>query len=244
VAVALGAVGACFAYLVRPGATSLLSAAVLGGLSYLVRVNGLFLAVAIALAMALADVIRARRRAPDLHSADLVLHLPLAPYAAALALFLAVTTPSWVPRLVYTGNPLYHGYLANFLWVDDYARAHVPGAARFTLSTYVAEHSIGDAAGRLWYGIQRVFYETPRDKYGAGVSVAIVLSVVIVFALRDGPGTLLVLAGVLQVMPLAWTALANPARRLPATALLPFVAIVVAAAVAAALRRARPAAPP
>ncbi len=240
VAVALGAVGTCLSYLTRPGAISLLAAAVLSGVAYLVRVNGLFLAAALAVAMIACDLIRARRADPVLPSVDLVLHLPLSAYAAALALFLAVTTPSWVPRMVYTGNPVYHGYLSNFLWVDDYGRAHVPGAARYSASTYLAEHGAGDAAERLWYGIQRVFYETPRDKYGPAVTAALAIAIVVVFTLRDVPGVLLALAAVLQAMPLAWTAMANPARRLPAAALLPFTALVIACAVAATLRRVHP----
>lgn len=239
VAVALGAVGAGLSYLTRPAAASLLLAAGMASAAYLVRVNGIFLAAALAAVMVAADVLRARRAEPDLPSPDLVLRLPLAAYAVAFALFVVVAMPSWVPRAVYTGNPVYHGYLTNYLWVDHYSQAHVPGPPQYTMSTYVAEHSVSDAAGRLWYGMRRVFYETPRDKYGPAASAAVLIALVVVFALRDVPGMLLACAAVMQAMPLAWTALANPARRLPATALLPFAVLLVAAAVAAALRRAR-----
>jgi len=239
VAVAVAAAGACLSYLSRAGAVSLLCAAALGGMAYLVRVNGLFLAVALALVMIAADILRARRSVPGIGTRELPAHLPLEAYVAALALFVVVTTPSWLPRAIYTGNPVYHGYLPNYLWVDDYARAHVPGPPQFSASTYVAEHSVRDAGERLWYGVRRVFYEVPRDKYGPVISMALLAAVVILFALRDVPGVLLLCAAVLQAMPLAWTAMANPARRLPATALLPFAALLLAAAAAAMLRRAR-----
>ena len=67
--------------------------------------------------------------------------------------------------------------------------------------------------------------------------MALLAAIVILFALGDAPGIIITCAGVLHALPLAWTALANPARRLPATALLPFAALVIAAAAAALLRR-------
>lgn len=239
VAVALGAIGACLAYVRRPGAVSLLLAAGLGGLAYLVRVNGLFLAATLGVAMLAADIHRARRAGPHVPTRDLTLHLPLAAYAAAFALFVAVTTPSWLPRVLYTGNPVYHGYLPNYLWVDEYERAHVPGPPQYSISTYVAEHGAGDAVKRFTWGFQRVFWETPRDKFGIVTSAALLVAIVVLLALRDTPGIVIACAAVLQALPLAWTALANPARRLPAAALLPFAALVIAAAAAAMLRRAR-----
>jgi len=240
VAVALGAVAACLSYARRPGMGSLLLAASLGALAYLVRVNGLFLAAALGMAILAADVRRVRRALPDLPRSDLTLHLPLAAYAAAFALFVVVTIPSWLPRTIYTGNPLYHGYLLNYVWVDDYERAHLPGPPQYSLSTYVAEHSAADAAKRFAWGAKRVFWETPRDKFGIVSSLALIAAIVVVAALRDTAGIVILLAAVLQALPLVWTALANPARRLPAAALLPFAAVLIAAAVAAILHRTQP----
>jgi hypothetical protein len=236
VAVALGACGACLSYLVRPGAVSLLLAAGLGGLAYLVRVNGLLLAVSLAVVLVVADAIRARRENPDEHAADLVLHLPLAAYALAAAMFVVVTMPSWVPRTIYAGNPVYHGYLPNYLWVDEYDRAHTTGPPQFSLSTYVSEHDLGDAVERMGWGMKRVFWDTPRDKLGIVASVAAAVSIVVLLVTRDVAGLLLVCAGILQALPLAWTALPNPARRLPAAALLPFVALAIGCAVGAVMR--------
>jgi hypothetical protein len=237
VAVTLGACSACLAYLRKPGAVSLLLAAGLSGFAYLVRVNGLMLAASLATALLVSDLHRARRRHPEEHGADLVLHLPLAAYALAAALFVVVTLPSWLPRVIYTGNPVYHGYLPNYLWVDEYERAHVPGPPQFSFSTYAAEHSVADAAKRMKWGLERVFWDTPRDKLGIVASLGFVAAIVVLLITRSAPGIVLACAGILQALPLAWTALANPARRLPAAALLPFVALVIAAAVAILIER-------
>lgn len=239
VAVALAAAGACLSYLKRAGEVSLLLAASLSGLAYLVRVNGLFLAASIGAAMVVADILRARRADPDLGAREFAMHLPLAAYAAALALFVVVTTPSWLPRTIYTGNPVYHGYLPNFLWVDNYEQAHVPGPPQYSLSTYAAEHSIDDVVNRFSFGLKRVFWETPRDKFGLVISFALLAAIGVLLLLRETPGLVFVCLAVLQALPLVWIALANPARRLPAAALLPFAALIVAAAAAALLRRTR-----
>lgn len=238
VAVAVAAVGACLSYVRRAGEFSLLLAASLGGMAYLVRVNGLFLAASLGVAMVVADILRARRAEPDVPAGQLARRLPLAAYAAALALFVVVTTPSWLPRVVYSGNPVYHGYLPNFLWVDEYERAHVPGPPQFSLSTYTAEHDMRDVVRRFTFGAKRVFWDTPRDKFGLVISAAWLAAIVVLLLLRDTPGLVIASAAVLQALPLAWTALSNPARRLPAAALLPFATILIATATAALLHHA------
>ncbi len=237
VAVALGACAACLSYATRAGPVSLLLTAGLAGLAYLVRVNGLLLAASLATAVVVSDVIRARRANRGDRAGRSVRHLPLAAYALAAGLFVVVTLPSWLPRLVYAGSPVYHGYLPNYLWVDDYERAHAAGPPQFTWSTYASEHSAGDAIERMGWGLRRVFWDTPRDKFGVVTSLAAAAAIVVLVATRNTAGLVLACAGILQALPLAWTALANPARRLPAAALLPFFALVIAAAVAALLER-------
>lgn len=239
VAVSVAAVGAALAYAHKPGAASMLLSAALAAAAYLVRVNGLFLAGSIGFVLVAADVLRARRDNPPSPWHEMLLHLPLTPYLATLALFIVVASPSWVPRVIHAGNPVYHGYLTNFLWVDDYESAHLPGPPRFSASTYLEGHGVADIAARATWGLHRVFIETPIEKYGTAASIALMVAVAVLFMLNDGPGLVIVVAAVLQALPLAWTALANPARRLPATALLPFAAIVLAAAAAAALHKAR-----
>jgi hypothetical protein len=233
VATALGACGATLTYLRTPGALSLLLAAALAGFAYLVRVNGLLLAAALAVAIAASDFLRARPVERDDDAGGSDPRLPLAAYALAAALFVVVTLPSWLPRVIYTGNPVYHGYLPNYLWVDEYERAHTPGAPRFSFSTYADEHVAGDAAKRMAWGLRRVFWDTPRDKFGAVASIAAAAAIVVLLAARDTAGMLFVCAAILQALPLAWTAMPNPARRLPAAALLPFVALAIGTAVAA-----------
>ena len=233
----IAATAACLNYMRRANGTALALTAAFGALGYLVRVNGLFVAAALGVAIVFADVVRPRPRTAGGSSSALASRLPFRGYAAALALFVVVATPSWLPRTIYAGNPVYHGYLSNYLWVDDYARAHLPGPPRYTLSTYAKEHTAGEAIDRLSKGMQRVFWETPRDKFGSAVAVALAIGIVVVVFLGDAPGILIACVGILQAMPLAWTAIANPARRLPAAALLPFAVIVIAAAANAILRR-------
>lgn len=165
--------------------------------------------------------------------------LPLGLYAAGLAVFLLVAAPSWVPRMLYAGDPVYHGYLPNYLWVDSYERAHVPGAPRYSWKTYAEEHTIGEAIARAGYGIKRVYFDTPRDKLGVAASAAMIVALAVLLALRDRAALALATAGILQTLPLAWVALSNSARRVPAGALLPFFAVVMAAAAGATMRYAR-----
>lgn len=235
VAVAVGAVTSCLWYARRLNATALLAGAVLAGLAYLVRVNGLFLAATLAFVLVAADVQRALRSGSP--TRDLPLHVPLEAWFAALALFVVVTVPSWLPRTIYAGNPVYHGYLSNYLWVDDYERAHTPGPPKYSLETYAAEHTATEAAKRMSWGMKRVFWETPRDKFGIVTTILLAVAVVVLAVLGDRAGLAIAIAGMLQALPLAWTAVANPARRLPAAALLPFAAVVIGAAAAALLQR-------
>ncbi len=236
VAVSVAAVSSCLWYARRLNATALVVGAAMAALSYLVRVNGLFLATTLAAVLVAADVQRARRSGAP--TRDLPLYLPLEAWFAAFALFIVLATPSWLPRTIYAGNPIYHGYLPNYLWVDDYERAHTPGPPKYSFSTYAEEHEAADAVERFCWGARRVFWETPRDKFGTVTTVLLVLSIVVLAASRDRAGLAIAAAGILQALPLAWTAVANPARRLPAAALLPFAAVVIGAAAAVALQRA------
>jgi hypothetical protein len=153
--------------------------------------------------------------------------------------FVAVSAPSWVPRLVHAGDPLYHGYLPNFLWVDDKDRAHVPGPPRFGWRDYAREHDLAGAADRLGYGLHRTLWEAPRVKYGDAAALAALLGLVVVALARDGAALAWLAAGLIQMLPIAWTALSNPVRRIPATALLPFAVVAVVAGTAVLVRSAR-----
>jgi hypothetical protein len=99
----------------------------------------------------------------------------------------------------------------------------------------VREHDVGAATSRMIYGLRRSLWEAPRAKYGDAVAVAMFLGIglVLVTGKRDALAWLVV--GFLQILPLAWTALSNPIRRIPATALLGFGLIAIAAGTEAVL---------
>ena len=210
----------------------LLALAAAGGLAYLCRTNGLFVTAA---ALSVAAGADALARARSMGGGDWLSPVPRRWLLAALVL-VVVSAPSWVPRAWHAGDPLYHGYLSNYLWVDTYEEGHVPGPPRYGFRDYASTHGLSDALARARYGLHRAFYSAPREKYGDLVAAAMLASLLVVIARRDGRVLAWMLVGGLQMLPLAWTALANPARRLPATALLPFGVVVVAAAVAHCVR--------
>lgn len=83
-----------------------------------------------------------------------------------------------------------------------------------------------------------MFLETPRDKFGVVTCVALLASLATIVILRETSGLLIALAAILQALPLVWTAMSNPVRRLPAAALLPFASVLIGIAANALLRRA------
>jgi hypothetical protein len=218
------------AYRARPRASSLLLTALVLACAYLQRINGLVLAVSALSVLFVLDLRRVRRTRS----------VPLCRtvgrwWVSASLLFLTATAPSWVPRTIYAHNPLYHGYLSNYLWVDTHERAHVPGPARYGWRDYVREHDVGAAVARIDYGLRRTLWEAPRVKYGDAVAAAMLAGIVLAVAARRHAVLAWFGVGLLQVLPLAWAALSNPVRRIPATALLAFGLTAVAAAADIAL---------
>jgi hypothetical protein len=117
--------GLCFLrYAATSRAAWLWAAACTAALCYLDRVNGLFTGALALACLALVDLRRAQHGSA---TGSVTPSAVLRRHVIAAAIFVAAAAPSWVPRLVHVGNPLYHGYLPNYLWVDDYHRAHVPG---------------------------------------------------------------------------------------------------------------------
>jgi len=218
----------------------LLICAAAGGLAYLQRPNGLFAAVSVLLACLVYDRLAdwgvlesAPRIDPGLLEAPVsgarrtaVRHRRFGRYAAAAVVLAVVTVPSWLPRAIYAGNPFYHGYLPNYAWVDRYEQGHLPGPPRYTMRDYWNEHDLGDAARRVGYGLRRVFYHAPRDKYGDANCIVIAAGLALALVSRQPAVVLLLLAGVVQLLPLVWTSLSNPIQRLPATAMLPFAVML------------------
>src|SRR6516225_4027509 len=103
----------------------LFSCAFWAGLDYLARPNGLFMAATALGTLALADLLNYQESLAKGIAFPRWLGGFLGSYFLAGIIFLVVASPSWVPRLIYYGEPFHHGYLENFMWVDTYAAGHV-----------------------------------------------------------------------------------------------------------------------
>jgi hypothetical protein len=203
----------------------LLLGSLFAGLDYLTRPNGVFDAAAFLGVLFLAELaLSSLSRVKEQHFLKRVLHL-IPNYLCALLILLAVTTPAWVPRLIYFGDPLYHGYLTNFLWVDTYRYAHDFGEkfASYTWQDYFFTHNLFDFIGRVIHGLWNVCLKIPIGN--EKVPILFLLSVAGIWtAVRKGPNEyrFLLLFFAIQLFPFIWTNLANPTARVPYGSTLPF----------------------
>jgi Dolichyl-phosphate-mannose-protein mannosyltransferase len=143
-------------------------------------------------------------------------------YALAVLIAVAVTTPSWLSRLHYFGNPFYYGAIQNFLWGDTYLGS-MDSPRMLTASDYFASHSLLDAAGRFLLGCWKVFFIIPIDRERLPLLYFAALAG-IWFAWRQRRASylwLLFFYG-LQMLPLAWTQPVNTTPRIPYAATQPF----------------------
>jgi hypothetical protein len=195
------------------------------GLDYLTRPNGVFDAAAFLGILFLAELIllnpSGRKKQDFLRGA-----LPLVPnYLCAVLVLIVVTSPAWVPRLAYFGDPLYHGYLTNFLWVDTYRYAHDFGEkfASYTWQDYLSTHNLFDVIRRVIHGLWNVCLKIPVGNEKAPILFLLSLAGIWT-ALRKGPNEyrFLLLFFVIQLFPFIWTNLANPTARVPYGSTLPF----------------------
>lgn len=193
------------------------------GLAYLTRPNGLMLFAAAQCVLVLDLLLRwrTRRDRPSLR------RLVVLPLGTTLA-FLVVATPSWLPRLVHKGQPFYHGYLSNFLWVDRYEDASVAGDPRYTFADYARNHSWSDAWHRMADGWHTVAFDVPFHELGALTTWLSAAGLAAALLMRRRELLLMTLLFVLQMTPIAWTFPANPTTRIPAAATLPFGVFYVA----------------
>ena len=194
------------------------------GLACLTRPNALFAAAACFAVLLLAEIMMSSRLGEQ-HPSFLRKGLRLLPkYLCAVLLLIVITIPSWLPRLVYFKDPLYSGYLTNFLWVDTYHLAHDFGErASYTWHDYAANHNLLDMISRLVYGFCNVCIILPIG--AEKLPVLYVLSVAGVWtALKTGPGEFrfLLLFFFIQLLPLIWTNLPNPNTRVPYGSTFPF----------------------
>jgi hypothetical protein len=194
------------------------------GLDYLTRPNGLFMAVTALGTMALADLLSCRESLQKGISVFRWLGGFLGAYFLASIIFFVVTSPSWVPRLVYYGEPFHHGYLENFMWVDTYAAGHVGESyAAYTWRDYVSHHNLYDVVARTWHGLRNVYFRIPIMMERVPILYLLALGgVYVVFRRNLKAYSFLLLFLFLQLAPLVWTNLANPTARVPYGSTLPF----------------------
>jgi hypothetical protein len=194
------------------------------GLDYLTRPNGLFMGVAAIGTMALSDLLEyfAATQGRPRFFGWLIKQAGI--YLVAGAIFFAVSTPSWIPRLVYFGSPFHHGYLENYMWVDTYKEGHVGQSyATYTWRDYFAHHQLRDVASRLIHGLRNVYFRVPI--FMERVPLLFLFSIAGVWIALRFAGSeyrFLCLFLVLQMQPLVWTNLSNPTSRVPYGSLLPF----------------------
>jgi hypothetical protein len=195
------------------------------GLDYLTRPNGVFDAAAFLGVLFLAELVwLTPSKAKKQHFLRRALQL-IPNYLCAVLVLIVVTIPAWIPRIVYFGDPLFHGYLTNFLWVDTYRYAHDFGEkfASYTWLDYASTHNLFDVIGRVIHGLWNVCLKIPIGN--EKVPLLFLLSVAGIWtAVRKGPDEyrFLLLFFLIQLMPFIWTNLANPTARVPYGSTFPF----------------------
>jgi Dolichyl-phosphate-mannose-protein mannosyltransferase len=195
------------------------------GLDYLTRPNGVFDAAAFLAVLFLAELMLVNPSGGKTQYFFKRAFSLLPNYLCAVLVLIVVTSPAWVPRLVYFGDPLYHGYLTNFLWVDTYRYAHDFGEkfASYTWQDYVSTHNLFDVIRRVIHGLWNVCLKIPIGN--EKVPILFFLSVAGIWtAVRKGPNEyrFLLIFFVIQLFPFIWTNLANPTARVPYGSTLPF----------------------
>jgi hypothetical protein len=194
------------------------------GLDYLTRPNGLIMAAAAIGTMALSDLLAystATQGRPSFFG-WLIKYAGI--YFVAIVVFLVVSTPSWVPRFIYFGDPFHHGYLENYMWVDSYKEGHVGESyATYTWRDYFAHHHAWNVVSRLIHGLRNIYFRIPIMM--ERVPLLFLLSIGgawIAFRIPAREYRFLCLFLVLQMLPLVWTNLSNPTARVPYGSMLPF----------------------
>ena len=207
-------------YISQGSPRHLILASSAAGLAYLTRPNGLFILPAIIGLASFYDVFRRLRKAPSscrLRSLGRLATL----YVRCAALFLIITLPSTLPRWRIWGNPIEHGTIENFMWVDDYNVAKAP--IRYTWRDYVAEHTPRDFVRRWLWGFWDVYVRVPLWVEVWAILYVIAVSGAIIAVLRpQEPYRYLLLLAFILLLPLVWTHIANPTGRIPYAVMFPF----------------------
>ena len=120
------------------------------------------------------------------------------------------------------GNPIDHGYLSNYMYLDSYDEAHTGGAEQlYTWRDYAATHSKRDFFNRWAYGFRNVWFAVPL-KYSPLLHVLALAGICLALVKKNPAFCLLALFAFVQSLPLVWTYLSNQNPRIPYAALLPF----------------------
>ena len=200
-------------YISRGNPRHLVLASCAAGFAYLARPNGLFILPAIIGLAAFYDVFRRLRNAPSPGRARLLSRLATL-YTSCAALFLIVTLPSTLPRWRIWRNPIEHGMIENFMWVDDYNVGKQ--WIRYTWRDYVATHTPVDVAWRLLRGFWGVYVRLPLwVEVWAILYVIAVPGAIIAIRRSQEPYRYLLLLAFILLLPLVWTYVANPIGRFP-----------------------------
>lgn len=217
-----------FLFTLHGQAAGLWVAAAACGLAYLTRPNGLFLMIAMLGTLLIRDFWHLWKKQPQSAWPKLA-----ARYFLAIALFVFITIPSWLPRWEKLGNPIEHGSISNYLFVDHYAQGHDQTKARYHLHDYLVSHNVGDMLQRWLHGLFQVYLRIPLwCEEWAVLYVAACFGVGLTW--RRGPPEYrwLALWLFVELLPLVWTTLSNPTGRVPYAAMLPFLFLFAAISVA------------
>jgi hypothetical protein len=143
-------------------------------------------------------------------------------YVSCAALFLIITLPSTLPRWRIWRNPIEHGMLENFMWVDDY-NIGKQQSVRYTWRAYVANHTPLDVVWRWLRGFCAVYVRVPLwEEVWALLYVFAVPGAIIALLRPREPYRYLLLLGFILLLPLVWTHVSNPTGRVPYTVMFPF----------------------
>jgi hypothetical protein len=221
---------------------SLFAAAGFAGLDYLTRPNGLFLMLSMMAVLFLNELVPVQHGTDPQNRRFSNIIGAAGNFSVAVLIFIIVSTPSWLPRLYYLHQPLSHGYLSNYMWVDTYALAHTGNSfASFTWHDYAATHQFGDFLQRWVHGFKKVFAVPLRVEKNFSTSFPVLYFLAIaglITSVLQRNRTYLVLGAffLIQILPLIWTSLSNQNERVPYAAILPFEFFFAALALEA-LRR-------
>jgi hypothetical protein len=209
-------------YVKRGRARSLYLASFAGGLAYLTRPNGFFLMAALWGVLVMSEIlVLARDRGwtrPDLPS----LRGIATRFAIAGLIFLATAIPSWVPRLVYYGDPLHHGVVGNAMWVDTWEELRANQKEPLGPSHYFANHGLSDVVKRFRFGFETVYLTAPRH-YTPKIHLLAAAGVVVAAFRRRRQDLVLIATAFLTLLPITWTSLPMPFTRIAYGAQLAFI---------------------